>query len=141
MILLTNDGGVEFFGEVGVQQLTGLKSLLHAVKSFNSLNMRSAIWEPQYTPTLPGSQETGFLPAVSLSRNVTSARKGKLISVSETTNTRIAYLAGVAALQASTLCTSVATIFTTCFHVQYVIISPRMYSNIPFHSHKKQLLS
>jgi hypothetical protein len=102
--------------------------------------MRNAIWEPQYTPTLPGSQETGFLPAVSLSRNVTSARKGKLISVSETTNTRIAYLAGVAVLQASTLCTSVATIFTTCFHAQYVIISPRMYSNIPFHSHKKQQL-
>jgi hypothetical protein len=87
--------------------------------------MGIATREPLHTPTLPAAQETAFRAAVSLSRNVTTGREGKLLSISVTSD-MAAYSTGAAALHALSHHATVATIFTTSIKFLCLFICPSL---------------
>jgi hypothetical protein len=84
---------VQSFGKRGDRILSKLITPLidRQTDRFHSPNTGIAKGEPPYTPTLPAAQETAFREAVSLSRNVTTGREGKLFSISETSDGCLQY--------------------------------------------------
>jgi hypothetical protein len=129
MIWLTRQlgHGVQSFGKHGGRIISKFKPPLvdRQTDRFQSPNTGIAKGEPPYTPTLPAAQETAFREAVSLSRNVTTGREGKLFSISETSD-MAAYPIAAPSLHALSLSTTVVTIFTTSFHVLYLSICPSL---------------